>query len=176
MSIRIRPAVRDDCDDLARLASALNKQQGEGESLFDAEAIRRDGFGNATEFAILVAETVTQTVTGLVGYALYCDAYETGYAARGYYLCDIFVEPAARRRGIGRSLVASVAKLARDQDRSFVWWASKEWNTEAQAFYDSLGAVSEPVVAHALVFDVFEALAREAPALAAAQRSPAATG
>lgn len=168
MSIRIRPAVRDDSHALARLASALNKQQQQGESGFDAAAILRDGFGNDPDFAAVVAENAA----GLVGYALYCDAYETGYAACGYYLCDIFVEPALRRQGIGRLLMASVARLARDNDRSFVWWASKEWNNEAQAFYDTLGAVSEPVVAHALVFDVFESLAREAPPLAAARPQP----
>jgi GNAT superfamily N-acetyltransferase len=162
MDIRIRPAARRDCDAIANLASALNKQPDERFDPFDADAIRRDGFGSDPQFAVVVAENAA----GIVGYALYSEAYETSYAAAGYYLSDIFVVPEARRQGIGRQLVAAVARIARDGGRRFVWWASKESNSEAEAFYDTLGAVSEPVVAHALVFDVFEALAREAPTVA----------
>lgn len=160
MTVRIRRAVREDGEAVARLAGALNKQAG-GTGPFDAAVIRRDAFGADPRFAVVIAETEA----GLVGYALCCDAYETGNAAAGYYLCDLFVEPAVRRQGIGRRLIAAVARLARESGRSFVWWAAREAERDAEAFYDTLGTVAEPVVAHALVLDVFEALAREAQPL-----------
>ena len=97
----------------------------------------------------------------LAGYAFFLPAYETGYAARGLYLCDLYVMPERRRRGIGRALVAAVALRARQEGRGFLWWASRAWNDEAKRFYAALGAKTEPVNAHALTFDAFETLAKE---------------
>src|SRR5262249_13863674 len=97
-----------------------------------------------------------------VGYALFHDAYEPAYAARGVYLCDLFVTAHARRHGIGRALVAAVAQDAERRGRSYVWWVSRPWSAEAHALYRGMGAIEEPLNAHAIVFDVFRSLSREA--------------
>ena len=103
------------------------------------------------------------TVDGeLVGYALYHTSYSTEFAARGFYLYDLFVADAARGRGVGRALVAGIARAAKADGRSFVWWCSKAWNVEAQAFYERLGAVEEDIKAHAIWGDAFDRLADSA--------------
>ena len=158
MTLRIRVATADDAAVIAALGRDLNIHQGDPVEHFTREAVLRDGFGAEPQFTVLLAELGGTAI----GYALFCDAYETGYAARGLYLCDIPVTAAARRKGVGRALMAAVAGEAKARGKSFVWWAAKAWNAEAQQFYRSLGVIEEPVMAYALAFDAFEELAAEA--------------
>ncbi len=157
MTIVVRQGTADDIARLAPLSDALRGQQGDPPGHFGPDAIRRDGFADP-QFEIIVAEREG----ALVGYAIFHDAYETGYGARGVYLCDLYVDPAGRRHHVGRALMARVARDAKARGRSYVWWMTKAWNTSAHAFYRSLGASEEPVIAHALAFDAFDALCAEA--------------
>src|SRR3546814_16795315 len=65
------------------------------------------------EFVVLLAENEG----GLLGYAMFYDAYEPSYAARGVYMADLYVRPAARRLGLGRRLTAAVADHRRRPGR-----------------------------------------------------------
>jgi GNAT superfamily N-acetyltransferase len=158
MTLRIRSAAPEDAPRLAALVRALNTHEREPLEHFDEAVARRDGFGVSRRYETLVAELDGS----VVGYALFHPSYDTAWAATGVYLIDIFVEEGARRRGIGRGLAAAVAAAAKDRGASFLWWCSKPWNAEAHGFYRSLGAIEEPVIAHALVFERFEHLAAEA--------------
>jgi ribosomal protein S18 acetylase RimI-like enzyme len=158
MTLRIRSAVPDDAPRLAALVRALNTHEREPVEHFDEAVARRDGFGENRRYETLLAELHRK----VVGYALFHAAYDTAWAATGVYLIDIFVEPEARRRGIGRRLAAAVAAAAKERGASFLWWCSKPWNDEAHGFYRALGAIEEPVIAHAVVFEKFERLAAEA--------------
>jgi GNAT superfamily N-acetyltransferase len=158
MTLRIRSAVPEDAPRLAALVRALNTHEREPLEHFDEAAARRDGFGSSRRYETLVAEIEGR----VVGYALFHASYDTAWAATGVYLIDIFVEADARRRGIGRGLAAAVAAAAKERGASFLWWCSKPWNDEAHGFYRALGAIEEPVIAHALVFENFERLAAEA--------------
>lgn len=160
MALRIRPATPEDAVAIAHLARGLNELHRDPIEHFTAEAVLRDGFGESPCFSVLVAEHDG----AVVGYALYFDSYEPVYAARGLYLSDLFVDPDARRHGAGRALVAGVVAEARRRGATFVGWVSRAWNAEAQAFYRTLGAIEEPVIAHAVVFDAFAALADEGSA------------
>ena len=154
----VRRAELGDADALAALGHALNVQQGDPSTNFTAEAVRRDGFGEASKFEAWVAEVDGQTV----GYALFVPAaYETGYAKAGVYVQDVFVVPEARQRGVGRALMAAVAADARRRGLEFVWWASRTWNTESYAFFRTLATVEEPVSAFATFGDQFTRLADE---------------
>ena len=157
MSLCIRSATRDDAASIAALGRALNVHQKDPVEHFDEDAVIRDGFGDDPHFEGFIAERDGEAL----GYTLFHTAYETGQAARGLYMVDLYVKETAQRQGIGRALVAAVARTAKDRGKSFVWWATKDWNAEAQAFYRSLGAIEEPVVAHALFGDAFEALIAE---------------
>lgn len=158
MTLSIRFAEPEDAPVVAALESELSAHQKDSENHFTPEAARRDGFGADVEFVAMLAEWEGEAV----GYALFHDSYETAYAARGIYLCDIYVRSSARRRGIGRALFAAVAEEGRRRGRGFVWCASKTWNADAHAFYRALGAYAEPIIAHALTGKAFDALADEA--------------
>jgi ribosomal protein S18 acetylase RimI-like enzyme len=157
MALIIRPAEPEDAEAIARLGDGLNRHEGRPGGLLTAETIRRDGFGPEPAFEVLLAEWEGQAV----GYALFHAAYEASYAARGIYLVDLYVDARARRRGIGRRLLARLAAEARARGLSYLWWASRPSNAEANAFYRKLGARQHPVVAHALTTDAFEKLADE---------------
>lgn len=155
--LAIRLARLQDADLVAALVAELAQQQGDPTEHISAERFRRDAFGGKPEFEVLIAEQAD----AVVGYALFHLSYEPSYSARGVYLCDLYVRPSVRRRGIGRALAAAVAHRAKELGRSYVWWVTKDWNEPALAFYRSLDAVATPVVAHALSFETFESLARE---------------
>jgi ribosomal protein S18 acetylase RimI-like enzyme len=76
------------------------------------------------------------------------------------YVCHLSRAPRAPRRGVGRALIAAVARQGRARERTFLWWASKPWNEDAQAFYAALGVTTEPVLAHALTFADFDKFAK----------------
>ena len=158
MALRIRRGTAEDCAAIAGLARELNLHEGEPVAHFTVEAVRRDGYGSEPQFAVLLAE-----LDGVVvGYALFHDSYDTGHAGRGVYLCDLHVTAAARRKGAGRALVAAVAREAQARGRSFVWWTAMPWNADAHAFYRSLGAKEEAMLAYALTVEALDKLSAEA--------------
>jgi enamine deaminase RidA (YjgF/YER057c/UK114 family)/GNAT superfamily N-acetyltransferase len=158
MTLTIEPAGAADAETVALLVRELCAHHGQ-DSPFGAATMQDHGLARG-DFEVLLARQGGKPV----GYALFCPSYETDYAARGVYLADLYVRPDARRQGIGRALVAAVARLGRQRDLSFLWWTSQPWNEDGHAFYKALGGTHEPVVAHALIFGAFEALAAAAPA------------
>ncbi len=54
------------------------------------------------------------------------------------YLEDLFVAPAARRRGIARALIAAVAEAGRLHGWQRIYWVTETTNVTAQRLYASL--------------------------------------
>jgi GNAT superfamily N-acetyltransferase len=145
----IRPAQISDAPALARLSDELRAHLGDASGHLNAEAIRRDGFGDPPEFKVIVADRDAATI----GYALFYDAYEPAYAAKGLYLADFCVTATARRGGVGRAMIAGVTDEARTRGRVYVWWMCKPDNAGALAFYKALNPeVTEPMISHAMIF------------------------
>lgn len=74
------------------------------------------------------------------GFAIFFTNYSTFLAKPGLYLEDLFVKPEFRGRGIGKSLLLHLAKLANQRGCGRMEWAVLDWNQPAIAFYESLGA------------------------------------
>lgn len=70
----------------------------------------RDAFGPRAGFAALVAEA--EYKRGLIGMATYSERTITGWSGPVVFLQDLFVEPAYRRNGVARALIARVAAHA----------------------------------------------------------------
>jgi GNAT superfamily N-acetyltransferase len=58
----------------------------------------------------------------------------------GIYLEDLFVRPAQRGKGIGKALLAQLARQCVTNGWSRLQWAVLDWNTPSIEFYKSLGA------------------------------------
>lgn len=75
-----------------------------------------------------------------VGFALFFPSYSTFLAQPGIYLEDLFVDPAARGKGVGFALLASLAQLAVERGSGRLEWAVLTWNQLAIDFYERIGA------------------------------------
>lgn len=76
-----------------------------------------------------------------VGFALYFRNFSTFLGQPGIYLEDLFVDPAQRGKGIGKALLARLAKIAVERGYGRLDWAVLDWNTPSIEFYRGLGAV-----------------------------------
>jgi GNAT superfamily N-acetyltransferase len=74
------------------------------------------------------------------GYAVFFHNFSTFLGRSGIYLEDLFVEPELRAKGIGKALLAAVAKEAQQRDCGRLEWSVLDWNRPAIDFYLSLGA------------------------------------
>jgi GNAT superfamily N-acetyltransferase len=101
------------------------------------ETVRRTLFGNPRFAEVVFAEADGKEV----GFALFFHNYSTFLGQPGIYLEDLFVKPESRGRGIGKALLAHLAKLARERGCGRLEWAVLDWNTPSINFYKSLGAV-----------------------------------
>ena len=76
----------------------------------------------------------------IVAMALYYRSFSTWTGLPGIYLEDLYVRPAHRGLGIGKALLASLARLALDEGCARLEWSVLDWNEPAIAFYRSIGA------------------------------------
>jgi GNAT superfamily N-acetyltransferase len=74
------------------------------------------------------------------GYAVFFRYYST-WAGRGLFLEDMFVREAFRRRGIGKALLAAVARTAVEEHCYGIHWEVLDWNEKAIELYKQLGVV-----------------------------------
>ena len=74
------------------------------------EDLARDGFGENPRFRALIDEWDGHPA----GY-VFLFGYHSTWAGRGLFLEDLFVREAFRRRGIGKALLAGVARTAVDE-------------------------------------------------------------
>lgn len=75
-----------------------------------------------------------------VGFAVWFFNFSTFSGRAGIYLEDLFVRPAFRGKGIGKALLAHLAKLCVENGWSRLQWSVLDWNTPSIDFYKSLGA------------------------------------
>ncbi|MCH9642191.1 MAG: GNAT family N-acetyltransferase [Actinomycetia bacterium] len=71
--------------------------------------------------------------------ALWFRTFSTWDGAAGIHLEDLFVRPQFRRRGLGRKLLATLARECVDHGYTRLSWAVLDWNVNAIALYDSVG-------------------------------------
>jgi GNAT superfamily N-acetyltransferase len=74
------------------------------------------------------------------GFAVWFVNFSTFSGRPGIYLEDLFVRPAQRGKGIGRALLAQLARQCVTNGWSRLQWAVLDWNTPSIEFYKSLGA------------------------------------
>ena len=76
------------------------------------------------------------------GVTLYCFHFSTFLGRAGIWLEDLFVLPEYRGRGIGLTLMKTLAKEAVDGGFGRFEWSCLDWNSPSIEFYQKLGAVA----------------------------------
>jgi GNAT superfamily N-acetyltransferase len=69
--------------------------------------------------------------------------FSTWDGVAGIYLEDLFVRPGFRRRGQARALLAALARECLDNGYTRLSWAVLNWNVDAIALYDGVGAAPQ---------------------------------
>lgn len=157
--MKVRAAEPSDATALHALMIALNRDQGDPDDLLTVEHVERDLIQDSATI-VTVAEDIDET---LIGYATGHRTYETGHAERGLYVGDLYVAAAHRRQGVGRALLAGLARAGHARGARHLWLTAREGNVAAHAFYRRLGARGERVLAFAVVDQDFLNLAAEQP-------------
>ena len=93
----------------ANFARYLRELGDTDEQGMTSRAFLRDGFGPDPAFSGIIAERDG----GAVGYLLYHFGYDSDQAMRILHIVDLWVDPAARRGGVGRALMGEAAARCR---------------------------------------------------------------
>jgi GNAT superfamily N-acetyltransferase len=137
MSLTIRRARPDE----AGLVLSLVRELAEYEKLLhEVEAteamIGEALFGSNPRLFCEVAEWNGEPA----GFAVWFINFSTFSGRSGIFLEDLFVRPAQRGKGIGKALLAHLAKQCVANGWSRLQWSVLDWNAPSIAFYKSLGA------------------------------------
>lgn len=135
--MRIRLATAADVPVIAELIRALARfEKLEHEVKMTDDLLAKALFGERPYAETLLAEEDATPI----GFALFFHSFSTFLALPGIYLEDLFVVPEHRGRGVGRTLLAHLARLAIERGCGRLEWAVLNWNQDAIGFYDRLGA------------------------------------
>jgi GNAT superfamily N-acetyltransferase len=140
MSASIRPAVPAD----APVILAFIRELAEYERLLHEVKITVVGvealvFGATPRVFCDIAETDA----GPVGFAVWFYSVSTFEGRLGIYLEDLYVRPEARGGGVGKALLAHLARRCAVEGLARLEWSVLDWNAPAIGFYDSLGATAK---------------------------------
>lgn len=138
-----------DADRLAALIDALNRHFGLEDATPDAGTLRGLLSGERPFLYGYIAASGGRDI----GYALCQDFFDTDTGTMGIWLLDLYIDPAQRGAGLGRTLLARVAARAKAAGGRFVGWAVYADNP-ARRLYDRVGAAMED---DALVYELRDA-------------------
>ena len=94
---------------------------------------------------LFAREPVAELLIGCLGeeihgYALFFNNFSSFLGRPGMYLEDVYVEPCARGKGLGKAMLVEVMRIARARGCQRSEWIVLDWNQRAKDFYESLGA------------------------------------
>lgn len=137
-SLQIRPATSDDVAlilDFIKQLAVYEKLAHEVTAT--EELLRANLFGEKAYAEVVLAYLDNEPV----GFALFFQNFSTFLGKPGIYLEDLFVNPKARGKGIGKRLLAYLAHLAKQRHCGRLEWWVLDWNEEAIGFYQRIGAI-----------------------------------
>jgi len=134
-TVTIRPAIEADAATILGFVKELAEFEREPHAVkASVEDVRRNGWGPDPVFEALMAE-----LDGVpVGFALTFRNYSTWEGRAGLFVEDLYVQPQARGHGVGRKLLAAVARRAVERGCKRVDLNVLHWNP-AREFYDRVG-------------------------------------
>jgi len=134
----IRPARPADAATILRFIRDLAAFEREPDAVEATEATLGEAlFGDRPAAEAVIAEQDGRPL----GFALFFHNFSTWTGRRGLYLEDLYVTPDARGRGIGGALLRHLAGIAVARGCARFEWSVLDWNAEAIAVYQRIGAV-----------------------------------
>ena len=135
--VQIRSATPADVPLILQFIRELAEYEKLAHQVAATEADIRDSlFGARPAAECLIAESQGKPA----GFALFFHNFSTFLGKPGLYLEDLYVKPELRGKGVGKQLLAHLAKLALSRGCGRFEWAVLDWNAPAIRFYGSIGA------------------------------------
>ena len=136
--LSIRPATAADVPLIRQLIAELaDYEKLAHAAVATDDDLRTQLFGQRPAAEVLIGEVDGEPA----GFALFFHNFSTFLGKRGLYLEDLFVRPAARGAGLGKHLMAALARIAVQRDCGRFEWSVLDWNAPAIGFYRRIGAV-----------------------------------
>ena len=137
MNEYIRPARPEDAADIADMIHALAEfEHAANECTVTETQISTALFGNSP----IVHGHVAEVDGEIAAMALWFVNFSTWDGVAGIFLEDLFVRQRFRRRGLARALLAALADECINNRYTRLSWAVLNWNSDAIALYDGIGA------------------------------------
>lgn len=134
MTIGYRRAVAADVAEIHRLLQQMAAEAGR-RIVGTEQALRQHGFGPEPRFRAVLAENEGQAI----GLALVFPEYSSWRGATGLYVQDLYVQPAARGRGVASALIGAALVCCQDWEPSHVTLMVDQDNILAQGWYARQG-------------------------------------
>lgn len=136
--ITLRPAVAADVPLVLELIRALGEYERLSHEVVATEAdLHAQLFGPRPAAEVLIGELDGHPA----GFALFFHNFSTFLGKPGLYLEDVFVRPEHRGAGLGKALMAELARIAIARGCGRFEWSVLDWNQPSIDFYRSLGAI-----------------------------------
>ncbi len=137
----IRPARPQDVETVVELIKELAAYEREPDAVRATSSdLHAALFCDNPALFGLIAEQETAGGVVIAGFALWFLNFSTWLGKHGIYLEDLYVRPQFRGHGHGRELLSELARVAVERGYGRVEWSVLDWNTDAHAFYRSIGA------------------------------------
>src|SRR5262245_24540570 len=137
MEFRLQPATEQDVPVILSLIKALAEYEQLADQVESTAAdLRTALFGPRPAAEVLMAYAGDEPA----GFALYFQTFSTFAGRPGLYLEDIFVKPEWRRKGLGRQLLARLARITVERGYGRMEWSVLNWNETALRVYRAVGA------------------------------------
>ena len=131
---------------------------GDGEALWQTTRALAESHGHLADFKATPADfeqalfgpspvigaLIARWDGALAGTAIWQRSFSSFRGKETMYLEDLSVLPAFRRKGIGRALLAEVARVAVARGVPGIAWLMMDWNEGARQLYAASGAELEP--------------------------------
>src|SRR6186997_797510 len=134
----IEPATPEDVPLILALITELAEYEKLAHEVTATEPMLREAlFCDAPVAHAVIARTEKGTPAG---FALFFFSFSTFVGRPGLYLEDLFVRPEFRKQGLGRRLLAHLARVAVDRGCGRMEWSVLNWNEMALRVYRGIGA------------------------------------
>ncbi len=135
----IREATEQDIPAILDLVRELAEYEQEPEAAVGTVASYRAALfpedGSPSAWAHVVEED-----GAIIGIAVWFLTFSTWTGRNGIWLEDLYVSPAHRGRGLGRALMATLARICTERGYPRMEWTVLNWNTPALEVYRHVGA------------------------------------
>jgi ribosomal protein S18 acetylase RimI-like enzyme len=140
-SIFVRRATVADVERIAPLFDAYRQFYGQAHDLILAREFLRERLEQDQSVIFLALGRVGSAV----GFTQLYPSFSSASAKRIFILNDLFVDPAARRGGVGRALLQAAADFGRSAGAARLTLSTAHTNPSAQSLYEASGWLRDEI-------------------------------